>query len=217
MEPVDLAECRTIYSTRRDKAGAEIDTITEFDSNDFPDFCFRDRSGKYDHHDGTCPAQSPQALDDQVCPFEEWDVCNDQLRWIDTAKFLSCYFRNPAGARSQRILYGFDRHCFVHHYRCVPVAQLGSCEILSNTNIARNVRLLLNNYRPQNRDLKLDGLYVKTRLNIRKGICMCVGLTLFVVLGGKLVWNSWEVVFGAGSFFVAIPMLVMMAVTHFEA
>jgi hypothetical protein len=46
---------------------------------------------------------------------------------------------------------------------------------------------------------------------------MCVGLTLFVILGGKLVWNSWEVVFGAGSFFVAIPMLVMMAITHFEA
>jgi hypothetical protein len=77
--------------------------------------------------------------------------------------------------------------------------------------------LLLYDYRPQIRNLRLNGLYVRTRLNISRGICMCVGLTLFVILGGKLVWNSWEVVFGAGSFFVAIPMLVMMAITHFEA
>jgi hypothetical protein len=40
---------------------------------------------------------------------------------------------------------------------------------------------------------------------------------LFVISGGKLVWNSWEVVFGAGSFIVAIPMLVMAAVTYFES
>jgi hypothetical protein len=43
------------------------------------------------------------------------------------------------------------------------------------------------------------------------------GLMIFVVLGGKLVWNSWEIVFGAGSFFVAIPMLAMMAITFTEA
>jgi hypothetical protein len=46
---------------------------------------------------------------------------------------------------------------------------------------------------------------------------MCVGLTLFVIFGGKLVWNSWEVVFGAGSFIVAIPMLAMTAITYSEA
>jgi hypothetical protein len=43
------------------------------------------------------------------------------------------------------------------------------------------------------------------------------GLTMLVTLGGKLVWNSWEIVFGAGSFFVAIPMLAMAAITYSDA
>jgi hypothetical protein len=69
----------------------------------------------------------------------------------------------------------------------------------------------------QNRYLSLNGLYLKTRFNISRGIYVFVGLMIFVVLGGKLVWNSWEIVFGAGSFFVAIPMLAMMAITFTEA
>lgn len=48
-----------------------------------------------------------------------FELGNDQLRWIDTAKFLSCYFRNPAGAYSQRILHGFNKHRCIHYYRCV--------------------------------------------------------------------------------------------------
>jgi hypothetical protein len=63
----------------------------------------------------------------------------------------------------------------------------------------------------------LGGLFLRTRLNTSKGICFFVVLTLSVILGGKLVWNSWEIVFGAGSFVVAIPMLAMTAITYFEA
>jgi len=70
---------------------------------------------------------------------------------------------------------------------------------------------------PQTRDLILNGLYVRTRLNKDRCICAFASLVLFVVLGGKLVWNSWELVFGAGSFIVAVPMLAMMAITHFDA
>jgi hypothetical protein len=65
--------------------------------------------------------------------------------------------------------------------------------------------------------LSLGGLFLRTRLNISKGICISLGLILFVVLGGKLVWNSWEIVFGAGSFVVAIPMLAMTVITYLEA
>jgi hypothetical protein len=65
--------------------------------------------------------------------------------------------------------------------------------------------------------MSLAGLYLRTRLKIWKAICVCVGLVLFVVLGGKLVWNSWEIVFGAGSFVVATPLLAMSAITYFEA
>jgi hypothetical protein len=46
---------------------------------------------------------------------------------------------------------------------------------------------------------------------------MFIVLMLSVVLGGKLVWDSWEIVFGAGSFFVAIPMLVMAVITFSES
>lgn len=125
-----MAECRTIYSARREAAAGEIDTITDFNSNLFPDFCFRDHSGKYEHSNGQCPVNPSHVFDCPVCPFEEWDVCNDQLRWIDTAKFLSCYFRNPAGAHSQQILHGFDKHLFIHYYRYVMSRRVVDCEIL---------------------------------------------------------------------------------------
>lgn len=131
MEPIDLAEYRIIYSARRKEAEAEIDTIADFKSNAFPDFCYRDFSGKYNHDNGACPVRSSldlnhgdEDLNHGVCPFEEWDMFNDQLRWIDTAKFISCYFRNPASACSQRILHGFDRHHFIHYYRYVLSASL---------------------------------------------------------------------------------------------
>lgn len=65
--------------------------------------------------------------------------------------------------------------------------------------------------------MNLDGLYVRTRLNMKRFTCAFAALVLFVVFGGKLVWNSWELVFGAGSFIVAVPMLAMMAITHFDA
>jgi hypothetical protein len=58
---------------------------------------------------------------------------------------------------------------------------------------------------------------LSTRLNVIRGICVLSGLTMLVTLGGKLVWNSWEIVFGAGSFFVAIPMLAMAAITYSDA
>jgi hypothetical protein len=37
-----------------------------------------------------------------------------------------------------------------------------------------------------------------------------------VVAGGKLFWGSWEVVFGAGSFIVALPMLVLTMLSYYE-
>jgi hypothetical protein len=92
-----------------------------------------------------------------------------------------------------------------------------NCDILIGIDVSRNIRHVPNQFRPQNRDLSLDGLYISTRINIRRGIYIFVVLMLFVVLGGKLVWDSWEIVFGAGSFFVAIPMLVMAAITLSES
>jgi hypothetical protein len=124
MEPLDLAKYRRIYSARQEEAAAAIDTMSNCDSDGFPDFCFRDHSGKYEHENRDCPFNSSAHLGNTVCPFEEWYTCNDQLRWLDTAKFISCYFRNPASAGSQRILHGFNGHRFVHDYRFVLSAGL---------------------------------------------------------------------------------------------
>ncbi|OAL05398.1 hypothetical protein IQ06DRAFT_68332 [Phaeosphaeriaceae sp. SRC1lsM3a] len=198
MESLDLAGCRVECLRLQETAQTEISKMADFDSGDpFPVFCFRDQSGQYEHDNGGCPLNSSSDLIHRACPFESWDTCNDQLRWIDTANLISCYFRQPASASAQQILHGFKDHCFVHYYR--------------------NIRRPPNSFQPQNRDLSLEGLYLRTRLNISKGIFVCVGLILLTILGGKLIWNSWEIVFGAGSFIVAIPMLAMTAITFFDA
>jgi hypothetical protein len=211
MESLDLAEYRAVYLAQRESSATEINNIIDFDIEVHPDLrspCFRDHSGNYVHKNGECPKDTGLWLGatGPLCPFERWELCDDHVRWIDTAKFLSCYFRNPTGACSQRILNGFAEHCFIHYYKNIrpTVRDIGETGFSTTDS------------RPQNRYLILDGLYLSTRLNISRGICVLSGLVILVVLGGKLVWNSWEVVFGAGSFLVAIPMLAMAAITYFE-
>ncbi|CAN9474201.1 unnamed protein product [Alternaria alternata] len=127
-EPLDLLKCHKIYSQRREKAGTIIGSITHIDYGPYPEECYRDSSGEWEHCNSDCPWNSSSGLDDGVCPFLEWETSNDWLNWIETAPFLSSYFRNPAGARSQDILNGFDGHCFIHKYRQVlgtHVVELG--------------------------------------------------------------------------------------------
>jgi hypothetical protein len=124
MEPLDLANYHNNYSERREKAMANIASITNFESIRSQDYCYRDSSGNYEHYNSECATHLPFDLDSLVCPFEELHLCNSQLRWIETAPFLTCYFRNPAGARSQTILNGFIMHRFTHHYRYVLGTQI---------------------------------------------------------------------------------------------
>lgn len=117
MEPLCLDKYHKIYSEQQEKASKKIDSITDFESTAYPDHCYRNSSGRYEHYNSDCPAHFSSFSDSLACPFEEWDMCHDQLRWIETAPFLSCYFRNPIGARSQNILDGFAGHSFIHRYR----------------------------------------------------------------------------------------------------
>lgn len=117
MEPLDLSKLRELYSARQAEAEKVIHSITDLNSDDFPDYCYLEYSGKYNHDNYNCPINSLTASIDSVCPFEEWDVCNKQLRWIQTMPFLSCYFRNPAGARSQNILNSINGHGYIHDYK----------------------------------------------------------------------------------------------------
>jgi hypothetical protein len=107
MKPVDLTSYQKHYSERLAGARKTIVSISAPDPPDAANNCFRNHSGTYVHNH----------YDNAFCPFEEYDVCHDQLCWIKTAPFLSCYFRNPAGARSQNILHGFSGHCFTHRHR----------------------------------------------------------------------------------------------------
>jgi hypothetical protein len=94
-----------------------IRPITNFDSDD-PGHCYRDKSsGEYEHCNGACPFNTSKDRSVLKCPFEEWEVCNDLLKWIEDEPFLSSYFRDLTGARSQNIPICFIGHCFIHKYR----------------------------------------------------------------------------------------------------
>jgi hypothetical protein len=80
--------------------------------------------------------------------------------------------------------------------------------------ILRNIRILQPGAKPQRRDLELDGLYVKEGWKIKRCFCIFGTLLVLVLFGGKLIWGSWEVVFGAGSFFIAVPMLVLAGLSY---
>ncbi|KAF2263256.1 hypothetical protein CC78DRAFT_581657 [Lojkania enalia] len=119
VEPLDLDNLYKSYSEQRKEAAETIELITNFDWTDFPGDCYRDGSGEYNHCNSDCPTISSKLSGVSICPFQEWDRCNDQIRWIKSASFLSCYFRNPAGASFQNILNGLSNHRFIHHYRQV--------------------------------------------------------------------------------------------------
>ncbi|XPS98295.1 hypothetical protein M3J09_007503 [Ascochyta lentis] len=163
VEPLGLGTLHKSYSEQQEEAAKCIKSITDFDSTDFPDHCYRNSSGKYTHCNRDCPTNSPQPFGVSTCPFQEWDRCNDQIRWIKTASFLSCYFRNPPGASSQNILNGLGDQHFIHHYR--------------------NINLPVHEFRPQNRYLELDDLYVETGWCPRKCLCVFLGILVSVVIG----------------------------------
>jgi hypothetical protein len=70
--------------------------------------------------------------------------------------------------------------------------------------------------RPQDRDEKLNGLYVETKLDRIRCVYVFLGILLCVIAGGRLVWSTWEIVFGAGSFFVALLMLALTLLSYYE-
>jgi hypothetical protein len=126
MEPLDLAKYHANYCAEREKSAAEIDKIAGWNFDSPPDTCFRNKTGVYTHDNEKCPVNSEPwpDFDHPPCPFERWDTYNDRVRCIDTAKFLTCYFRNPASACGQQILGGIAEHRFVHYYRCVLFTSL---------------------------------------------------------------------------------------------
>jgi hypothetical protein len=58
------------------------------------------------------------------------------------------------------------------------------------------------------------GHYIETCFDTTRLLCTTIILLILVIILGKLAWGSWDIVFGAGSFFVAIPMLVLTALSY---
>ena len=62
--------------------------------------------------------------------------------------------------------------------------------------------------------LKMRGLYIETCFDTTRLLRTTLILLVLVVIFGKLAWGSWDIVFGAGSFFVAIPILVLTTLSY---
>jgi hypothetical protein len=58
------------------------------------------------------------------------------------------------------------------------------------------------------------GLYIETCFDTTRLLRITLILLILVIILGKLAWGSWDIVFGAGSFFVAIPILVLTTLSY---
>lgn len=58
------------------------------------------------------------------------------------------------------------------------------------------------------------GLYVETCFDGLKAALSALALLIIVLVVGMMVWGSWNIVFGAGSFFVTIPILVLTVFSY---
>lgn len=113
---MDLTEKHKICSERREEAIKHTKAMLHYHESDpwFSSICRRDNNGEWEHRAVDCPTREDIIRE---CPFEEREECEDQMRWIQTALFLSYYFRSPAGARSQNILESSSELRFVYQYR----------------------------------------------------------------------------------------------------
>ena len=64
---------------------------------------------------------------------------------------------------------------------------------------------------------RLPNQLFKTLWCPKKCLYVFLGILLSVVTGGKFFWGSWEVIFGAGSFIVALSMLVLTVLSYYNA
>lgn len=66
------------------------------------------------------------------------------------------------------------------------------------------------------RRYKFYGLHIRETWKVERICAVAAVLVAVVVMAGKVFWASWEVVFGAGSFFVAVPMLILAVLSYYE-
>jgi hypothetical protein len=66
------------------------------------------------------------------------------------------------------------------------------------------------------RYVEMTGLHVTDAWHVGRCVSAFIGLAVVLVLASKLALGTWEAAFSAGSFFVAVPMLVMATAAYFK-
>ncbi|KAH7062158.1 hypothetical protein B0J12DRAFT_227971 [Macrophomina phaseolina] len=128
------------------------------------------------------------------CSVEESYEHEADVNDIETISFLTICFQDPEAAEYHDVLAGFDGIQFRNYKRNSPY---------------RGFTGKLRRY-------KFYGLHIRETWKVERICAVAAVLVAVVVMAGKVFWASWEVVFGAGSFFVAVPMLILAVLSYYE-
>ncbi|XP_014550299.1 hypothetical protein COCVIDRAFT_43137 [Bipolaris victoriae FI3] len=165
-----------------------------------------------------------KSLKKKLKPVTFWLICRPSKRFLafveplDLDSLHKSYSEQQGEAmKAIELIIDFDSTAFPHDcYRdSSGEYHHSNSDCLTNSSKLSGV-LTFNDFRPQNRYLELGGLYVETAWCPRKCLYAFLGILFSVLTGGKLFWGSWEVIFGAGSFIVALPMLVLTVLSCYD-
>jgi hypothetical protein len=112
MEPLDTDKIREVYSRKLKEAERTADSIANYDSDGYLDNCYA-KLGEYIHENIGCPTNS---YDSSICPFQEYDLCVNVIKWTKTIAFFTHYFKDPTAAEGQTILQETPAEKFIHYY-----------------------------------------------------------------------------------------------------
>lgn len=166
-------------------------------------------------HELGCPAfnsitSSELYLDPETfCAVEAFYRLKDLIIWRQKIGWLSLFFTNPRAAREHRVLDGpgvkektVMHYEYVSHLSCEE-GGLTCCRFLKVSQSLHDSR----------RYDTFPGLLVQESSAFEgwatgRMVCLLVGLAVPLVSVAKVALGSWEAAFTAGSFILAIPMVV---------
>lgn len=147
-----------------------------------------------------------QGLDPQDFDYpgpEEFSSWKSQLNWLDTVPFLTLYFLHPGAAKGQNILNSPFSEGYRYQYRYGAVMTFHGRFFLT-----QDSREIESRPERERRFLVLDGLYVEEQWKTSLALPLVVIVLFLTLVLSRLIWKSWEVVFGAASFAAAVITLI---------
>ena len=93
-----------------------LDTITDFEQVEFPDFCyFNTVTGVYDHENSRCPSNTKPSSVSKY-PFVEFDEIQHDLSSLELSHVLTLCFQHPKYAEEHHILNGLVHESSIYKY-----------------------------------------------------------------------------------------------------